>query len=122
MSALDRAAVPTPGPWAIVSIRETDAHRYSPWLLVGNENELAGVCRVEWSAGYHSPNEDVALRERAMSNARLIAAAPELLAAARAMLPLAEEEWGHHPPGETVGACALAEIRAAVAKATGAGS
>jgi hypothetical protein len=97
----------TPGPWYSVA-RLSASENHKGYLVGGGEpnQRVAEVIPVD---------EDGV---EGGANARLIAAAPELLAACRTMLPIAEEEWGHHVA--TVGAGVLAEIRAAILKATGA--
>jgi type VI protein secretion system component VasF len=85
----------TPGPWS----SDTDAY------VVNNSDEvLADVFYVE----SHSPDLDPRLIRKA--NARLIAAAPELLAALQALVALPNK----HRPEEMWEAA-----RAAIAKATG---
>lgn len=96
----------TPAPWSV----EIDHHNNAPEYIRANANgemyDLASVLCDETG--------------NATANARLIAAAPDLLAAAlcaladfEGILPEFDPER-EHPAWET-----LAELRAAIAKATG---
>lgn len=61
------------------------------------------------------PGDELADEEEGRANARLVAAAPDLLEALTAVLPYAEQFWRS---GEQPAAC-IAEARAAIAKAEG---
>ena len=95
MSASDH----TPGPWQL--------HKSDDTLVIGTDGrEVAEACgdyteEAEWP--------------RMEANARLIAAAPELLAA----LKRAESHFGMLPSGMDEPGSVMAEIRAAIAKAEG---
>jgi hypothetical protein len=85
----------TPGPWSV-----DDPHQ----IWAESAGEYVAITRVEdW---------DTIPREQAEANARLIAAAPELLEALKAMLT----NWEEAP---AYGSDAAAKARAAIAKATG---
>ena len=90
---------PTPGPWAVA--------RMTPCRV----DTASGSISISWSS-----NNDSGAREReAEANARLIAAAPELLEALQKMLP---ELRGLSIVSDTA-AEMLREAEAAIAKATG---
>lgn len=67
----------TAGPWHIA--RQTPTERR---ILVTKDGERVLAC---CSTGYESPRKGPIPKEERMANARLIAAAPELLAALRAL-------------------------------------
>lgn len=94
----------TPGPWAI-EYRTEDQFTYSPRISVG-------PAFLHYSAGYHTEKQDATFKARAEANARLIAAAPELL---EALQWIVSQPRGHM----------YLEVRekaaAALAKATGEG-
>lgn len=71
----------TPGPWKI----NTD------WYHIDAPRGLT-VAAVFGSTGPHAAESK--------ANAKLIAAAPELLAACKAMLPIVDSHWDQGPPGE----------------------
>lgn len=95
------AAQHTPGPWTVTRTREISAPtpQDSPVIL-----PTITICEV-WSGG--------AGIEGADANARLIAAAPDLLAFAKSLIDAWESD-GMPPPYEIAKAA-----RAAIAKATG---
>jgi hypothetical protein len=82
----------TPGPWAV--------NRINGKLIIGGR--AFGIANVL------SVAEVTKLKPHSEANARLIAAAPELLAACESLLPFLQ-----HRPN------ALATVRAAIAKAKG---
>lgn len=99
----------TPGPWEIGSINKRDKNLW--W---------AAVFTPKSTGKFHTPRAGEALgvdREECEGNARLIAAAPDLLEALRA---LAECVEGYRQTG-CLGAWdkPLGEARAAIAKAEG---
>lgn len=99
----------TPGPWAI-EYRTEDEFTYSPRIY-------AGPAVLHYSAGYHTEEQDAKFKEVAEANARLIAAAPELLES----LILLKQAVEFTPLG-TRGIKAVEQARAVIAKATGSAS
>lgn len=104
----------TPGPWCVGSVNAAEGH-----------NIYSGKDYIAHSVGYYprpGSNQRTLLDKEALANARLIAAAPELLAAletALAMLtaihPLrdhAADEWREKPAG-------IYHLENAIAKAKG---
>lgn len=94
-----------------------DKHTLGPWDAIGNlvrspmhqpEGLPRGVQIVECRDGYFLPHT-----EEAKANARLIAAAPELLNALRSLVALYDTDEGCRSTPEYIAA------RAAIAKATG---
>ena len=105
----------TPGPWYLRTNRHpnTDGTKWG-WLdanQAGDQRPPSGV-NVTWSAGQTSE-----------ANARLIAAAPELLEAAQMVIAWYEAEDDHSKADfyERMQMCRDSEsaLRAAIAKATG---
>ena len=114
----------TPGPWRIEDIKagtlinivpknQQKAFTRNPW--VGDYWQIASIatsfCRSK-ETGSKPHFEHIPLPEgQALANARLIAAAPELLAALELLLGHVEKGMAH------VGS--MTQARAAIAKATG---
>lgn len=102
----------TPGPWRVDPRHCCDVETLSGVQItaalseaeVGEEWQIIGPC----------PSLD-----EAEANARLIAAAPDLLEALKRTLEYAEDHQAAQPNDETFADLAL--IRAAIAKATGSG-
>ena len=99
----------TPGPWEAVPFDETTG-----WKIVPAGSPDFKICRIENSITYL-----MAFDEQAEGDARLIAAAPEMLEALKGlaavigkMKPATGEPYGR-------GVTELLEARAAIAKATG---
>jgi hypothetical protein len=83
----------TPGPWGIESTTET--HWVGPLRKNGKVGEI--VCGVEDSRNYTA-----SARARIEANARLIAAAPQLLSSLKTLVTygrwtIGPESPGHHP-------------------------
>jgi hypothetical protein len=98
------ATAPTPGPWSVVPDERTYNNGYMDLVDVQGYDIVAeNGYSVVGSEGISTSDEDYA-------NARLIAAAPDLLAALQTLLDAVN---GHRV---TVGDCN--EARAAIAKAT----
>lgn len=82
----------TPGPWAI-EYRTDGQFTYSPRIY-------AGPAVIHYTAGYHAEEQDATFKARAEANARLIAAAPELLEASGCRAsPLLRGSWCMAPGG-----------------------
>jgi len=98
----------TPGPWRIVRAvdftGDTES-QYNPILSIDAAN---GKTVYFTDSGYFKPHE---------ADARLIAAAPELLAALE--MAMKANDWHIEPPLDTYGAKAYAAARAAISRATG---
>ena len=98
----------TPGPWSLSasfdSVERRVQHGDNPPLVWGI------------ASGINSAHPDYMPREEQIANARLIAAAPELLEALDACLPDLEHYVATHGPGPEK---RLALARAAIAKARG---
>ena len=129
----------TPGPWfiwkALALEKEDDytqdeidamlAHNETHEIFAGTPTECtasslygysARICDID-AEDFFKGDEDAA-RETAVANARLIAAAPDLLEALQAMVEIAELTVGWTPaPPDADGP--LVQARAAIAKATG---
>ncbi len=101
----------TPGPWR-AEFRNHDAR-----IIAEAEHEVAGVWTLRSTSGERDQNRDVMV-----ANARLIAAAPELLDALEKLLwrldnpPLREEAHGEICETDP---CERCEARAAIKKARG---
>ena len=99
----------TPGPWAVTTVGS--CHGIHP---AASDNERDDICRVA-PHNYH-PNGWQAAKGEAEANARLIAAAPDLLAALRALVGEADlGEIDHDDETRRL----LDAARAAIAKAIG---
>ena len=97
-------------------------HTPAPWVYSRNSNP---ICILgDWRGdGSYSDVAEIAPQERqeALANARLISAAPDLLAACHALMRAEAMQEGKRG-GEIMGQISLAidAARAAIAKATGA--
>ena len=91
----------TPGPWETDDIKSCDGHRY---VLAGNHEEAQVIARITLRT-FVGPTQS-----ESEANARLIAAAPELLESLRLFVG----ENKTHTEGER-----MEVARAAIAKATG---
>jgi hypothetical protein len=100
----------TPGPWGVEF-----SEPYEPEITAGQWS----ICRVAAFAGYGEIDlgNELGGNNESLANARLIAAAPELLAALSHLVALLEpvEQWGALA---VPGLATLNEARAAIAKAT----
>lgn len=94
----------TPGPWAVGGESGND----------GEAEEIVAADRtICWTADTFTDEEGAAITDEDRANARLIAAAPELLAACKYLLENAEAAgWSEFM---------LADARAAIANAEGRG-
>lgn len=109
------SALHTPGPWEVVDA--TEHHGFYVNSEFGSTIcDLYTMTRPDMpSTANGGPSKPVSfLAEMAGPNARLIASAPDLLAALRAVIG---EFFPHPTPGEYP---ELTDARAAIAKATGA--
>lgn len=95
----------TPGPWTA----ETLGTLPDEWNL-GDRISAAGVVIA---ATIESERIDL----HAKANARLIAAAPDLLEAAKNLVKFIRTEWPNHPEGDYLHGGALIEIERAITKA-----
>lgn len=99
----------TPGPWVVTAVGS--CHGIHP---AASENERDDICRIT-PHNYH-PDGWPAAKVEAEANARLIAAAPDLLAALQALVGEADlGEIDHEDETRRL----LDVARAAIAKATG---
>jgi hypothetical protein len=104
----------TPGPWAVLDDDgyvgvpfipiQTDKPAGAPWTL---------ICEVRGNGNDNDP--DLGLNDEDRANARLIAAAPDLLTALKLALPILEGA-NAKCTGETA---FIRRVRAAIAKAEG---
>ena len=102
----------TPGPWFI----QADEHPHWP----GIDGDNFSVVIIGWK---DCKKDDAGIRGRtdgeALANARLIAAAPDLLAALDSLLPFQSLSEGCDCDGCRKHVAAVASARAAIAAATG---
>ena len=103
----------TPGPW-IASVQRSKEGRHLGWIVEASEGRGG---RIGWpSRAYADTNEEAPRDGKEQeANARLIAAAPDLLGAA----DYAAEAIASVPAGFPVLDRALEHLRAAIAKAEG---
>lgn len=101
----------TPGPWGWQDGFSTT------WVIRAMEAQYPLFTRsMEIIAEIPRPDNDKRSFEETDANARLIAAAPELLEALRDTLAIASIKWGNlDPDANTI----MDKARAAIAKATG---
>lgn len=87
-------------------------HTPGPWFI---QYETTARFHIGPSDNYHliSANKGVCSEARAEANAKLIAAAPDLLEALQAMVQDARQPWQFSNPAKV-----LEKARAAIAKAT----
>ena len=97
-------AGPTPGPWKVVKNTGIIAAKECHIGRIGDftDKELLRFNRARWEA-----------------DARLIAAAPDMLAALTALAEIANDEMQSRPPTMRVKIDAIKSARAAIAAATG---
>ena len=95
----------TPGPWK--------SEGYGIWSSVGGENRRVACTEYDRGEGPYK----VKTEQEAVSNARLIAAAPDLLAALIELLDQAGEVYPHFESER--GQANIAQARAAISRATG---
>jgi hypothetical protein len=106
----------TPGPWiAFPSNTRWISGAFDPifknglWHVVpASKPERLPICTVDYADDHHEPT-----REKAEADARLIAAAPDLLEALQGLVAWADELRRQNPEED------LRKARAAIAKATG---
>lgn len=89
----------SPAPWSIQKFFEAP-NTYAPFII-------AGPAMVRFPQGYHGAEEDAEMKAMAEANARLIAAAPELLDFA-----LLAKDYLQHPGGEHLPASAWFDLNA----------
>lgn len=95
----------------------SDKHTPGPWNVLPAENEQGGF-DIDSEYGYHIAETIGGLDYEEEANARLIAAAPDLLEALIRLLPMAEDgafQYGGKPDEDED----IIYARAAIAKATG---
>lgn len=113
----------TPGPWKLAADGSAFVYRLDPQGLVN-------VFSLSITPGWESLHGERTSGDELLANARLIAAAPELLKLLRALadIPLEDFGWGEHRPDQpitgwnrhTLYVRDVLAARAAIAKATGA--
>ncbi len=99
----------TPGPWALQMAEDCRGRQLDEmvkWVVTANSHDLWVSTGPTWDAEHDA---------EALANARLIAAAPELLEALRGLLNRANDELAD--PEDVV---EISAARAAIARATGA--
>lgn len=114
----------TPGPWVVDGQQVVTLAACHPNRTYGYGCGNDFVCDLN-DGEYHQYRND---KEQA-ANARLIAAAPDLLEALKGLVEAADQDWPHAPkcdPAESPCCCEVIEIgratqkaRAAIAKAEG---
>ena len=112
----------TPGPWEVLP--ESDSHE-GPLNIVSEYEEKGGRASANWIAECDLQSDEAQNR----ANARLIAAAPDLLDALKALVDWQGVEHEAVPvpdsgaedcPGDDTCRCAIvAQVNAAIAKAEG---
>ncbi len=116
-----KTASHTPGPWKTEALIQEvgfgEKHRVA---YVNAQSETVAQC---WLTGCDRGLADETRLAETRANARLIAAAPELLALASklAVLPVHSPEWLENPSVRVDLSAAVYAARAAVAKAQGEG-
>ena len=102
----------TPGPWKAVPQSTTEIAIVAPWseeITPGNAPGFADYQGIYVCALQHHRGDGAAPKDHAEANARLIAAAPELLDALQALVFQVSESMGWGCP----------KARIVIAKATG---
>ena len=107
----------TPGPWLLPHFTD-DLHSCNCQYILAEPymGAVATVHRNEREGAEPGRNGDYPAGDEARANARLIASAPDLLAATEDLLGLALGDIGGAAQRDGI----IAEARAAIAKATGA--
>ncbi len=101
----------TPGPWKVCE-QYTDRAVYPISHPIDNDNQAVSILAEVNSCG--------GTKEQCQANARLIAAAPDLLSALEGLLKVAEKQIDQSATHEGLLNCqALANTRVALAKARG---
>lgn len=102
-------------------------HTPGPWVVKPAENEQGGF-DIDSEYGYHIAETIGGLDDEEEANSRLIAAAPDLLAALQEMVEANDEPCridhkgfcqSHYLDHVDEGGCRVANAKAAIAKATG---
>lgn len=105
----------TPGPWTVLPEEADKDYLRIRGTRLGGRYKVANVHHIRYE-GVHA-----VVRERddaeSMANARLIAAAPELLEALQGLVAVLDKQL--HSPHAAARASPLGRARAAIAKATG---
>jgi hypothetical protein len=94
-------------------------HTQGPWMIIHSYNIVAenGRRGIASAGGYQNNQKTEAVHAENCANARLIAAAPDLLAALKIALPYVESFDGDNADRQTKANAAT--VRAAIARATG---
>ena len=106
----------TPGPWAVGKVKNKKQKAYIDAELHNPVDDPLGC--ASWNGlavAYGSTFDTEKGREVMLANARLIAAAPDLLAAVKGYMAWADPEICHDDELNAI----LESFRAAIAKATG---
>lgn len=116
----------TPGPWIAKEWGENDGYDcITPAVRIeadkpdGRTIVVVDAANYGWNRtglGNAAPANHEESRARVLADARLIAAAPELLEALRVALEIIE---GEYPADDEIAAPVVSKIRAAIAKAKG---
>jgi hypothetical protein len=108
-STVPENATPTPGPWTLEESTPGDGHHF----IRGADGSYVVYPDDGWNSDYR----DYATR---LANARLIAAAPEMLAALKALVGEVELKNNLSDEGAWSGCDQMERARAAIANAEGA--
>lgn len=98
----------TPGPWKLV-----DDVTEGVWIAPTDDNENV-IC--DMVGRLSDPEAGTQITDEDMENARLIAAAPDLLGASKAALEWFESKWPGSPLGDSGVEELLDQLEAAIAK------
>ena len=104
----------TPGPW-----RKVTANDYKSLGVETVSDDIYArvtICEIQLAHGEPFNSDE---NDEPKANARLIAAAPELLASLVAILETADISFGEGEQAARVGNAVISQARAAIAKATG---